>query len=158
MSRLQQIPIVVVHDESRPPIPAGPQVSAVLAVIHEIDAKVCTLLAEGREGTIDLKWLRAAPQDLELLRETLGRGEVAASVASFGESRVEETAVPCVWWVCHRDDDAQVLGEFIEIAEIPELLRSDRQAVPRRLAELRGRCAELESIHMLQPPPSPRTA
>ncbi len=57
----------------------------------------------------------------------------------------DSLAVPCVWWISHRDFDGSRQGEFIEIAEVPDLLRSDRQCIQKGLAELRVRSAQLDT-------------
>ena len=144
MSKIHQIPVVMegvaglaLHD--------GPSVSIVLAILAEIEAKLDALVNAGEDATIDLRCLAGMPAELELLRQTLGQGEVAATVATVGATLAQETAVPCVWWVSHRDADGGRLGEFVEIAEVPDLLRSDRLSIAPGLASLRARCARLDT-------------
>ena len=143
MARLHEIPVVVVNDRVPDPAPAGPTTPMVLAILSEIEAKLEALAKHGEDSTIDLRWFIGYPLELDLLRDTLGQGEVGATVTSMGRTLIQETAVPCAWWVSHRDHDDSPLGEFVEIAEAPELLRSDRLAIHRGLAELRARSAGL---------------
>jgi hydrogenase-1 operon protein HyaF len=145
MSRLHEIPVVVVHDRAGKPCPAEAAPSMVLALIKEIEAKLEVLAKDGEDSTIDLRWLIGLPRDLELLRENLGEGEVSATVTSIGSTLVQETGLPCVWWISHRDNDGRRLGEFVEITEIPEILRSDHLSIPSGLAELQSRYAQLDT-------------
>lgn len=140
MSRIRQIPVVVVHDSPLQNRPGDPAPSIALALLNEIEEKLHVFVRDGENSTIDLRWLIGMPREFERLRKSLGIGEVAATVRSAGCTEVQETAVPCVWWVTHRNDDGGRLGEFVEITEIPDILRSDRLAIPRGLAELRARC------------------
>lgn len=95
----------------------------------------------GHTGAIDLRWLPLYPGDIEKLRDVLGTGEVAATVAALGDSTVQETAIPCVWWVTHHGGEANLIGHWIEISETPSLLRSDRTLIAFGLLSLRGRAA-----------------
>ncbi len=157
MSKLHEIPIVVTNAPARGGLSArsaGPATSAMLAILNEIEAKLETLATNGRNSTIDLRWLIGSKPDLDLLRNALGVGEVAATITAAGNTDVQETAVPCVWWVTHSDYDGQRLGEFIEITEVPELLRSDRLAISQGLAGLRARCAQIETDNPFSSVPS----
>jgi hydrogenase-1 operon protein HyaF len=149
MSRLAEIPVILVHDQAAqgclPGAPGGPATSMVLALLNEIATKLDQLAENGQESSIDLRWLIGLPQDFRLLRETLGEGEVAATITTIGSTRVQETAIPCVWWITHYDGDGGRLGEFVEITEAPEILRSSRQSIQAGLADLQVRCAELDS-------------
>jgi hydrogenase-1 operon protein HyaF len=146
MLRLHEIPIVVVGPRSvQEEPPSSPSISVVLALLCEIETKLSVLATEGQDSTIDLRWLIGMPQEFELLVETLGQGEVSATVSNIGVSVVQETSIPCVWRVSHRDHEDKRLGEFIEIAEVPELLSSNRHAIPQGLAELGARRALLET-------------
>lgn len=140
MSRLHEIPVVVVHD---PNAGTGSSTTMVLAILSEVEAKLEALAEEGEESTIDLRWFIGYPQELTLLRDLLGQGEVTARITAVGSTLIHETAVPCVWWVSHRDHDDSPLGEFVEIAEVPELLYSDRLGIRSGLQELRVRSAGL---------------
>ena len=142
MSKLHEIPIVVA---AAPPAFTTEESaeSTVLALLGEIEAKLEALLDTGESSTIDLRWLIASPDSLERLREALGEGEVEATITGGGVSYVQETAIPCVWRVSHRDSDGRAVGEFVEITDVPELLRADRLAIPQGLAVLRVRCAQV---------------
>ncbi len=145
MSKIHEIPVVVVGGRSIVSTPDGTTSSVVLALLSEIESKLETYACNGEESTIDLRCLIGMPHDVELLRKTLSVGEVSATINTFGSSSAQETAVPCVWWVSHRDFDGSRQGEFIQITEVPDLLRSDRLSIKKGLAELRVRSAQLDT-------------
>lgn len=138
MGHLSEIPIRIEyatasHATSLRLSPAGS------AVIDDIERLLEDYRAFGHAGAIDLRWLPLLPGDLERLREILGTGEVKATIAALGESTAEETALQCVWWITHRGTDDAMIGHWIEITEVPSLLRSDRSSIPYALQALRER-------------------
>lgn len=82
-----------------------------------------------RRRELDLRCLKAMPAEREILSTLLGRGEVSATVEALGLTEIHETAIPCVWWVRHRNADEEIVGELIEITDIPEVMLGDRKAV-----------------------------
>jgi hydrogenase-1 operon protein HyaF len=89
-------------------------------VLHAIDR----LLDSGEPTTIDLAGLPFGPGELEHLEATLGEGELAASLDALGTSRIRETAYPGVWWLEHRNAHDEIVGRYIEITHVPEILSS----------------------------------
>ena len=89
-------------------------------VLHAIDR----LLDTGEPTTIDLAGLPFGPGELEQLEATLGEGELAASLHALGTSRIRETAFPGVWWLEHRNAHDEIVGRYIEITHVPEILSS----------------------------------
>ena len=89
-------------------------------VLHAIDR----LLDTGEPTTIDLAGLPFGPGELEQLEATLGAGELAAVLDALGTSRIRETAYPGVWWLEHRNAHDEIVGRYIEITHIPEILSS----------------------------------
>lgn len=120
------------------PINNTPGASA-RAVLTEIRRCAELLVADGVAGSVDLRVLRTMPGEREILAGLLGRGEVSAVVESIGRSEVQETAIPCIWWLRHCDDDGAVIGETIEITDIPELLVGDRDATVIAFESLQAR-------------------
>lgn len=94
--------------------------------VSELAALAERLAATGTSGAIDLRALPLSPADLAWLRETLGRGEVNATIEAAGLSSIEETGYPCVWWVTHRNATGQVVAELIEVATVPEIVTGTR--------------------------------
>ncbi|WP_052808148.1 hydrogenase expression/formation C-terminal domain-containing protein [Methyloterricola oryzae] len=143
MGRLEDIPVRVESVKCGFGPSGLPNRDAVLALLNEIDAKLSSFIDKGEESTLDLRMLVRSSPDISLIHSILGRGEVAAVVTTSGNSEITETSVPCLWWVIHYDVNNHVLGTFLEIAEIPNLLRSDRGSVAHGLALLRARGADL---------------
>ena len=89
-------------------------------VLHALDR----LIETGAATTIDLAGLPFGPGELDTLEETLGRGELSAQLDALGSSRIQETTYPGVWWIEHRNAHDQVVGRYLEITRIPEILSS----------------------------------
>ena len=89
-------------------------------VLHAIDR----LLDTGEPTTIDLAGLPFGPGEREHLEATLGTGEIAAELDALGTSRIRETAYPGVWWLEHRNAHDEIVGRYIEITHVPEILTS----------------------------------
>ena len=113
------------------------------ALLHEVVNLLQQLLSRDEPSHIDLRAIPLSPQDMALLAETLGEGDVFAEVADFGLTRVRQTGIPGVWWVVHLDDEEQVISEFIEVNYCPEVLitptediRDGREALMARLFEV----------------------
>lgn len=111
--------------------------SSAQAIIAQIETCALRFAETGEENSIDLRCLKSIPQERDILATLLGRGEVSAIVEALGLTEIHETAVPCVWWVRHRNADEEIVGELIEIAEIPEVMLGDRKAVAHGLEALR---------------------
>lgn len=108
------------------------------AIVSEVAACATRFARTGEVATIDLRFLKAMSAERETLAALLGKGEVSAVVESLGRTEVQETSVPCVWWVRHSDSAGETVGEFIEIADIPDLLVGDPGAVTQGLETLRA--------------------
>jgi hydrogenase-1 operon protein HyaF len=68
------------------------------------------------------------------LAETLGEGEVTATVTGRHVFQLRETGLPGLWWVRDTDAQGRALGEYLEVADVPAVVRAaDREAT----------CAEL---------------
>ena len=89
-------------------------------VLHAVDR----LLDTGEPTTIDLAGRPFGPGELEHLEATLGTGELAAELDALGKSRIRETAYPGVWWLEHRNAHDEIVGRYIEITHVPEILTS----------------------------------
>lgn len=141
MQRLSQIPVRIEHpNPATTPEPPG-QPTRALALLHQVIAAIELLEAEGSESSIDIHKAPLTPEDRHAIRDALGRGEVLATVSCLGESSVDETAVPCVWWMTHRGADGQVCAESIEVCITPSLLTGDTDGLPEGIEFLRSRIA-----------------
>lgn len=110
------------------------------AVLSEIATLLDALIEAGASGAIDLRALPMTDPQRERLRSLLGHGEVTANIESAGQSRIEETLVPAVWWVRHEGDGGAVAAETIAITRMPDILithTDDMARAPSLLATLR---------------------
>ncbi len=104
-------------------------------ILHALDR----LLDDGIPTTIDLASLPFGPGELDHLEETLGQGELVAQLDALGNSRIRETAYPGVWWIEHRNVNDEVVGRYLEVTRLPEILCSqdaDIGAGRARLGEM----------------------
>ena len=92
------------------------------ALINELSDHLNRLAESGQTHSIDLHSLPLSEADLNELADMLGVGEVKATIKSIGSSSIRETAYSGIWWIIHYGDDGKVLGELIEITQIPEIL------------------------------------
>jgi hydrogenase-1 operon protein HyaF len=129
---LDAIPIHVVNT---PPAEPGLTGNAP-PLLREISELLRRLLDTGETAAIDLSALPLTPADLDWLRERLGEGEIAVTLQASGESTLNETACPGVWWVTHHNEQGAVTSQFIEVAFVPELVKAHPQDVEIGLENL----------------------
>ena len=112
------------------------------ALLHEIVSLLEHLLEHDEPSHIDLQAIPLTTEDLELLAEVLGEGDINAEILDYGVTRISASGIPGVWWVVQLDDNEQTIGQFIEINYCPEALiaedediREGRDALKARLFE-----------------------
>jgi hydrogenase-1 operon protein HyaF len=105
-------------------------------ILHEIRHALEKLLDTGESTMIDLRSIPLAPGEMDTIIETLGRGEVSAELQALGPSEIYETRFAGVWMVAHLNDNRSLVSRFIEITEIPDILRSQQQDMSYALASL----------------------
>ena len=118
---LDAIPIHVVNT---PPAEPGLTGNA-RPLLRELLEAAGRLLETGETSAIDLSALPLTPADLDWLREKLGAGEISVTLQAIGESTLNETACPGVWWVTHHNEQGAVTSQFLEVAFVPELVKAD---------------------------------
>jgi len=122
---LDAIPIHVIT-----PTPGEPGLTGnAPPLLRELAEQVKRLLASGEASAIDLSALPLTPADLDWLHDKLGNGEIAVTLQASGESTLNETACPGVWWVTHHNEQGVVTSQFIEVAFVPELVKAHPQDV-----------------------------
>ena len=134
-NNLKDIPIYVQAEESY-------SVGNILALLAEIAARLEKLNEHGETGMIDLNSMPLAPGEYEQLRQTLGQGEVSAHIEAIGPSEIIETRYPGVWWVTHYNVEGDIVADMIEIAWLPEIIKSQPEDVKEGLARLKTRLNE----------------
>ena len=117
MSRLAGIPIRV-----EPPARTDGLGGGVTAILHEIVTLLERLATLNEPSAIDLRSLPMSPLDRAELKRALGEGEVQATLNAEGLSTIQETRIPGVWWIEHRDSQDQLIAELIDVTYVPEIL------------------------------------
>lgn len=126
---LEVIPIHLVNTPSAGSAdPAGLTGNAP-PLLRELSESLRRLLETGETAAIDLSALPLTPADLDWLHDKLGEGEIAVTLQANGESTLNETACPGVWWVTHHNEQGAVTTQFIEVAFVPELVKAHPQDV-----------------------------
>jgi hydrogenase-1 operon protein HyaF len=110
-------------------------------LLHEIRHALDALLASGKRSIIDLRSMPLAPGEEQHLLEELGHGEVYARLHALGPSEIIETRYPGVWLVMHYNNADEVIGKFIEICDVPEVLRSQQEDIREGLELLQAQLA-----------------
>ena len=116
--------------------------TTLLAILHEIESLLDTMLRAGESGCIDLFRAPLAQKEQANLREILGHGEVFAEFNGIGLTSVQETGIAGVWWITHAGTEGRVLGELIEIAPCPELLMAAKSDIEAGRKKLKRRIGE----------------
>jgi hydrogenase-1 operon protein HyaF len=99
----------------------------VVPLLHEILHALERWLDDDEEHAIDLRGIPMAPGEEDQLIETLGEGEIRADLSLTGRSVVLETRFPAVWLVTHYNTDDTIIGRFIEVCEMPAILKSQAE-------------------------------
>lgn len=114
------------------------------AVIGEAIGYLRALAGGGERQIIDLRGLPMTQGDLRELGETLGRGEVTASVDAAGPTEVFETRFPGLWWVRYQNADQQVVAEQLVIGRVPAILEAPLDDVRDSAVRLEEQLRDLE--------------
>jgi hydrogenase-1 operon protein HyaF len=111
-------------------------------ILHEVRHALEILLKNGDSSIIDLRSIPLAPGEEKTIINTLGQGEVHARLDALGPSEIYETKYAGVWLVTHFNEAESIVSRFIEVTEIPDLLKSQREDV---LGALNGLATQLET-------------
>ena len=115
------------------------------ALLSEVSAKLAELVKSGTTFRIDLRRL-PLPGGTPALRELLGNGQVEASFRGVGSCIFSETAVAGVWWGQQYNTGGDLVGEFIEIAYVPELLKCETVEIEQAMKDLRLKIRDVQQI------------
>ena len=99
-----------------------PRTGNVVLLLNEVRHALERLVSTGTPTTVDLSGIPMTAEENAELETSLGTGEVEATLRASGLSDIHETAYSGVWRVTHRSDTGQVLGRYIEVTRIPEIL------------------------------------
>ena len=116
-------------------------------LLHELVELLRILIEKDEPSHIDLTAMELGEADYELLRETLGEGEMIAQVANLGRVSVMECGYAGIWWVTHMSSKGQVLSEFLEVSYCPEVLIAETETVADGRNALKARLFEMRMEH-----------
>ncbi|HNA30473.1 MAG TPA: hydrogenase expression/formation protein [Thiobacillaceae bacterium] len=125
---LEDIPVIQAND--------GGLSGNAPVLLRETAEHLRRLLETGEPTAIDLQALPLTPRDRVWLKERLGQGEIGIQLRAEGESTLDETACPGVWWVTHRNEKGVTTSEFIEVAHVPELAKAHPEDIKIGLEHL----------------------
>jgi len=108
----------------------------VLPLLHEIRHALGKWLESGDPTVIDLRAIPMAPGEEDELLARLGSGEIHARLSALGDSEIVETAYPGVWLVTHRNTAGETIGKYIEVCDIPQILKAPQEDVRAGLQRL----------------------
>jgi hydrogenase-1 operon protein HyaF len=86
----------------------------------------------GSAPRLDLTTL--SPQALRLTNQAMGQGEVSAVAHAARSWRIEETTFASIWHVLAMREDGGVAEDFLEVADVPAVLRATARAVEKPAA------------------------
>lgn len=141
MSRLAGIPIRVEPSARVDGLGGG-----VTAILHEIVTLLERLATANAPAAIDLRSLPMSPADRTQLKRVLGEGEVQATLNAEGISTIQETRIPGVWWIEHRDSQEQLIAELIDVTYVPDILARVADEIAAGARALSEQMAEAAAV------------
>jgi hydrogenase-1 operon protein HyaF len=111
-------------------------------ILHEIRHALAALLETGETRVIDLRSIPLAPGEEQTIIDTLCCGEVHAKLNALGPSEIYETRFAGVWLITHYNEENSVIGRFIEITKIPDILQSQNEDMAIALQQLETELSE----------------
>lgn len=139
MTELSDIPVKTVEA----PVINQQASAQVLAIIKELQTMLDTLVETGDEDYVDIRGIPLMPGEVASLKHILGRGEVDAIISALGPTHVMETSIPGIWWVTHRNASEEIISEFIEVTDLPEILKTQHHDLHEAPEKFRQRLSEL---------------
>lgn len=121
------------------------------AILIELAALLECLAGSNTPGAIDLHSMPMTEKDRTRLQDKLGRGEVRAFLDAEGVSEVQETAIPGIWWIQHRDKSGKLIAELIEVATVPAILARASDEIADGIDMLRQRIEAPEPNRVIAP-------
>lgn len=112
------------HTFERPALPEPKQLDKhpiALALLERLQEALGAYRVGEQSRVIGLD--RQPKADLKLLQQILGEGEVAIQIGGQRPARIQETVLAGVWWVQLQIGRGEVVGQWLEVANIPALVR-----------------------------------
>ncbi len=124
--------------------PEGQLADGLLAapsLLAELHNAVTSDKGDDAEHAINLSLLPHTPEDLVLLDQQLGQGDVHILSRGYGNCRISSTATRNIWWVRYFNSQDALILNSLEVARIPEVAFAaieDIHDSEKRLAEILG--------------------
>ena len=142
MSELTDIPVKVSPSNELRNAPSA----QVLAILKELQTMLNTLVETGDENYVDIHGMPLLPGEIQSLKQILGSGEVDATIAALGPTHVTETSIPGIWWVTHKNANDEIISEFIEVTDLPEILKTQHHDLHEAPEKFEQRLKEINSV------------
>ena len=108
-------------------------------LLTEIGDQVATYRPGMPTHAINLTLLPQTEQDLEYLRDKLGRGQTTILSRGYGNCRITSTGTQNVWWVQYFNSQDALILNSIEVVDVPEVVcaaQEDIDESAQRLGEI----------------------
>ncbi|MEW5963594.1 MAG: hydrogenase expression/formation C-terminal domain-containing protein [Pseudomonadota bacterium] len=109
------------------------------ALLPEINEHIAKANAAAAPHVINLSLLPHTLEDLALLDQLLGKGDLVILSRGYGNCRVTSTRTRNVWWVQYYNSQDTLILNSIEVTRLPEVVRAaseDLAASAERLREI----------------------
>ncbi|MBI2313516.1 MAG: hydrogenase expression/formation protein [Betaproteobacteria bacterium] len=126
------------HTFAMPALPGAEEVTHLTEakeILKRLRDSVAAMLDTGAECP-PLDVTAMSPENLALLNQVLGEGEVSAQVAGAAPVRVQESLFAGIWRVRHYDEAGELVRDFIEVGGIPRILPAAAAAGAEKPAEI----------------------
>jgi hydrogenase-1 operon protein HyaF len=107
------------------------------ALLPEINEHIEKVDLAASPHVINLSLLPHTVEDLELLGQQFGKGDVAILSRGYGNCRVASTGTRNVWWVQYYNSQDTLILNSIEITPLPEVVCAAREDLTDSAARLR---------------------
>jgi hydrogenase-1 operon protein HyaF len=114
-------------------------------LLHEVKHALDKLINENETSIIDLRSIPLAPGEEDTILAILGQGELSAQLASLGDSQIYETQYAGVWIVNHYNAEGDIVGRFIEVTHMPDIMYSQNSDIVSAYGRLSTEL-ELETV------------
>ena len=114
-----------------------PETGNLQPLLHEILHALEELVSTGTGQIIDLRALPLAPGEEKQLLRILGTGELSVRLDALGRSNIQESRFSGVWITTHFNSNGEIMGRFVEITRLPELLAAQPEDMAQGLEALR---------------------
>jgi hydrogenase-1 operon protein HyaF len=114
-------------------------------LLHEVKHALDKLINENETSIIDLRSIPLAPGEEDTILAILGQGELSAQLASLGDSQIYETQYAGVWIVNHCNAEGDIVGRFIEVTHMPDIMYSQNSDIVSAYGRLSTEL-ELETV------------